>query len=71
MGIGITSYDNLVNLRQNNHNWSRFQLDLEFIRSVSISNYKLTLDLLSNSKSQLKQDVFVLIVTNYKREGFL
>ena len=70
LGVGITSYENLVNLRQNNHNLSRFQLDLEFIKGVSISNYKLTLDLLSKSKSQLRQDVFVLTETNYKREGF-
>jgi len=68
LGIGITSYANLVNLQK--RAVDRSCQDLEFIRAVSPENHELMLTLLSKSTSQLRQDLFVLSEAKYKTGGF-
>ena len=58
LGIGITSYANLIKLLEKSSDRS-FQ-DLEFIRALGPANYESTISLLSKSRSQLRQDLFVL-----------
>lgn len=61
LGIGITSYTNLVNLREKSSD--RRLHDLEFIRALGPANYELAISLLSKSRSQLRQDLFVISET--------
>jgi len=68
IGIGITSYANLINLKENALDQGR--QDLGFIRALSPVNYELVLSLLEKSKSQLRQDLFVLSELGYRREGY-
>lgn len=68
LGVGITSYANLVNLQKKA--LDRSHQDLEFIRAFSPANYELMITLLSKSKSQLRQDLFVLSEARYKRGGY-
>jgi len=64
LGIGITSYTNLVNLQEK---YSHTSLrDLEFIRALGPANYESTISLLSKSRSQLRQDLFVISETEHK-----
>ena len=44
--------------------------DLKFIIALGPANLKPTITLLSKSKSQLNQDLFILSETKYKREGY-
>ena len=67
LGIGITSYANLSNLQEKRS--GRSLRDLEFIRAFGPANYESMINLLSKSKSQLRQDLFVLSEANYKRGG--
>jgi FkbM family methyltransferase len=76
-GVGVTSYSNLVHLNQLETNvnlrektLNRSLYDLEFIRAVSAPNKEAVIHLLDKSKSQLRQDLFVLIETNYKQGGY-
>jgi FkbM family methyltransferase len=68
LGVGITSYANLVNLQKLASDSSR--QDLEFVQAFSSVNYEWMIPLLSKSKSQLRQDLFVLSETEKKREGY-
>jgi FkbM family methyltransferase len=75
VGIGICRYSELVLLRQkssNLHNsWTtRSNLDLGLIRVLDPTSYGLITNLLNKSKSQLKQDLFVLAETKYKKGGY-
>jgi FkbM family methyltransferase len=68
LGIGITSYANLVSLLEKSSDRSCH--DLEFIRALGPANYELMFTLLSKSKSQLRQDLFVLSEVDFeKRRG--
>ena len=64
LGIGITSYSNLIYLQKKSSD--RSLQDLEFIRALGPANYELTISLLSKSKSQLRQDLFVVSETEHK-----
>jgi len=71
LGIGITSYTNLVNLREELVNLrekssDRSFQDLEFIRALGPANYELAISFLSKSRSQLRQDLFVISETVHK-----
>jgi FkbM family methyltransferase len=68
LGIGITSYSNLVNLLEKSSD-RRIQ-DLEFCRALTPTNSESMISLLSKSRSQLRQDLFVLFETEYKSEGY-
>jgi FkbM family methyltransferase len=68
LGIGITSYANLVNLQKKSSDTSL--QDLEFIRALGPAHYESIITLLSNSRSQLRQDLFVLSEVGYKKNGY-
>ena len=68
MGVGVTSLDNLVNLQELRNDRSR--QDLEFIRSFDSQDFEPLIRYLSKSKSQLRQDLFVLAETKYKSGGY-
>jgi FkbM family methyltransferase len=68
LGIGVTSHSNLVNLKEKALDRSR--QDLEFIMALSPAKLEPMITLLSKSKSQLRQDLFVLSETKYKRGGY-
>ena len=53
--VNLQEYRNLVNLQ-----------DLEFIRALGPANYESTISLLSKSRSQLRQDLFVVSETEHK-----
>lgn len=67
-GVGITSYSSLVNLQKRALDRSRE--DLEFVRAFSPENYEWMIPLLSKSKSQFRQDLFVLAETESMRGGY-
>lgn len=75
IGIGISRHKDLVLLRQKANSLkdslaiSSF-LELELIRALNPAYYELMISLLNKSKSQLKQDLFVLSETKYKTGGF-
>jgi len=68
LGIGITSYSNLLNLQRQSSN-RRIQ-DLEFCLSLTQTNSESIFTLLTKSRSQLRQDLFVLFETEFKINGF-
>ena len=68
LGVGVTSYSNLVNLKEKS--LDRFRQDLEFIMALNPAKLEPMITLLSKSKSQLRQDLFVLSETKYKRGGY-
>jgi len=68
LGIGITSYTSLVNLRAVQPDNSR--IDLDFILAIPLSEVGRMVQLLEKSKSQLRQDLFVLLELDYKEEGY-
>ena len=49
--------------------FNRSRQDLKFIMALGPANLKSIITLLSKSKSQLKQDLFILSETKYKRGG--
>lgn len=51
-----------------NHKQSSF--DLQFLQSIAEHKLINTLKLLNDSKSQIRQDLFVLSELNFKREGY-
>ena len=68
LGIGVTPYSNLVYLKEKS--LKDFRQDLEFIMALNPVKLEPMITLLSKSKSQLRQDLFVLSETKYKREGY-
>ncbi len=77
LGVGITSYANLVDLQnQSLENLARDEAadkslkDLEFLRAFSPADQELMTLLMSKSKSQIRQDLFVLAETNFKKSGY-
>ena len=67
LGIGITSRANLVYLKEKS--FDRSLQDLEFIRALGPANYESNISLLTKSRSQLRQDLFVLSETSNKGNG--
>ena len=68
IGIGVTSHGNLVKLRAIAS--SRTYKDFEFITSVHTSDLNYMVNLLRVSTSQLRQDIFVLSETMFKKNGY-
>lgn len=68
LGIGISSDANLSNLQEKRSD--RSLQDLQFIRAFAPANYESMINPMSKSKSQLRQDLFVLFEVNYKRGVF-
>lgn len=77
IGVGVTSYANLANLLEESSSkklrdleFEQGRQDLEFVRAMGPANYELTISLLSESRSQLRQDLFVLTECKNKRAGY-
>jgi FkbM family methyltransferase len=68
LGIGITSYSNLVNLQK--LAWGRSTQDLKLLGALTPECFEWIFPLLSESSSQLGQDLFVLSETQCKKGGF-
>lgn len=68
LGLGITSYTSLVNLQAVQPDNSR--IDLDFILALPLSEVARVVQLHEKSKSQLRQDLFVLLELDYKKEGY-
>jgi FkbM family methyltransferase len=64
--IGITRYSTLEKLRQN----SRAANDIELLLTLPNENASQLLKYLKKSKSQLRQDLFVLSELNFKNKGY-
>ena len=64
--IGITSYSRLKKLSVNENSGN----DIEFLLKIPSENIPLVLKHFKRSKSQIKQDLFVLSHLNFKKEGF-
>jgi FkbM family methyltransferase len=64
--IGITRYSNLENLQKN----TLAIRDLEVLQHLESNNSKELLQYLGKSKSQLRQDLFVLSHLGFKKNGF-
>ena len=62
-GFGITSYEVLAGLQG-------YEKDIETILSLPIDRLIKLAEVKDKSKSQLKQDLFVLLETNFKENGF-
>lgn len=73
-GVGITSYANLVDWRylasEHRQALDRSSQDLEFLQAFIPSNYLWMITLLSKSRSQLRQDLFVLSEAECKKGGY-
>jgi hypothetical protein len=67
-GLGLTSHRNLLNLREKALKSS--SLDSDYLLAIGNFHESLTPSLLEKSKAQLRQDLFVLSETHYKRNGY-
>jgi FkbM family methyltransferase len=66
LNIGVLRYDHLETLLQR----SRSAADLAFLLKLPDEHIARSLRALADSKSQLRQDLFVLSELNFKRNGF-
>ena len=65
--IGIARYSNLENLQKN----ASATRDLEILQQLKSKNSEALLQYFGKSKSQLRQDLFVLSHLGFKKNGFL
>lgn len=61
--LKYSRYDQLRSFRQDH-------FDLELVKGLSAQKRSSAIDLLSQSASQIRQDVFALAANDFKREGF-
>lgn len=66
LNIGLISYRTLLKYEKNSSSVN----DLEFLKRLRGTHSENLLRYLEFSKSQLRQDLFVLSQTNFKRDGF-
>lgn len=64
--IGITSYEKLERLYESKN----ASFDIEFLSKLPANRVSAILELLYKSKSQIRQDLFVLSELNLKRDGY-
>jgi FkbM family methyltransferase len=67
-GLGITSFSNLSNLQQKALDTSDY--DLKFVANIGKPEFELIFQLIPKSKAQLRQDIFALKESGFKRNGF-
>ena len=68
MGAKIVPHDALLKIESSNH--AQSVIDLNFFRSVCSNHFGEAINVLPFSKSQLRQDIYVLTKTNFKTDGF-
>jgi FkbM family methyltransferase len=69
-GVGLAPYETLERLRVQERTLRSREFDLDFLRAMQPEMVPKCLDLLGESKSQLRQDLFVLTATQFKTNGF-
>jgi FkbM family methyltransferase len=71
-GLSITSYATFIDIRESLIEYEKdtSRKDLEFVRAFKPSNYEQIIPLLEMSKSELRQDIFVLSESGYKKNGY-
>jgi FkbM family methyltransferase len=69
-GVAVISKSRLINLYSQLAESNKSRIDLEFIKTQSSSNLVHITNLLQISKSQLRQDLFVLSELEFKKDGF-
>jgi FkbM family methyltransferase len=69
-GISIISLSRLREIYSNLEKSRSAELDLKILKSFPTSNLDRILPLLDQSNSQLRQDLFVLSETNFKKNGY-
>lgn len=70
LGMGVTSYVNLINLQKQASAATSYHQDLEFVRTFIPTDYEWLISSLHKSRSQLRQDLFVLSEYECKRGGY-
>ena len=70
MGLILVRFNTFQRLNQNNLLLEKSLLDLKFFRTLINPNTVELLGLLPDSKSELRQDLFVLSATEMKKGGF-
>ena len=68
--IGLIRYNKLEELKKISERFHRYENDIWEILSLPINDLIRLAEVNGKSKSQLKQDLFVLLETNFKRNGF-
>lgn len=66
MNTTVTRKDRLSLLKSREQGY----FDLEFVKAMPPEHRSRCIDLLAASKSQLRQDIFALVATGFRREGF-
>lgn len=67
-GIGVTTYANLVNLRERASD--RSGRDFQFLIALDREGKQIPLKMFGSSHSQLRQDLFVISHFDYKENGY-
>lgn len=70
LGVGVTSRKNLDYLKQIAFRFESLESDFSFIQDLSKENWPRIASLLKESKSQIRQDLFVLSILEFKENGF-
>ena len=66
MNTTVTRKDRLSLLKSREQGY----FDLEFVKAMSPDHRSRCIDLLAASRSQLRQDIFALVATGFRRDGF-
>lgn len=66
MNTTVTRKDRLSLLKSREQGY----FDLEFVKAMPAEHRSRCIDLLAASKSQLRQDIFALVATGFRRDGF-
>lgn len=70
LGIVIVRDKTLLDLRKKDSDLDRASFDLDFLKGLPPGQSDKLLPLLANSKSQLRQDLFVLMELEFKFDGY-
>ena len=71
-GLNITTQANFIDMNERLIEYAKdtSRKDLELVRAFKPSNYRKIISLLEKSKSELRQDIFVLVEHEYKKNGY-
>ena len=69
-GVVIVRQTTILDLREGNSKVDRSSFDLEFLTTFPPEQSGRILPLLKDSRSQLRQDIFVLLQLNFKTDGY-
>ncbi len=69
-GVGIIKYSTEKILIENNRRYRDLSSVIDFLKYLSVEHLKEALDVVSLARAQLHQDIFVLVLLDYKKKGF-